>query len=47
MTYAAEPTELLLNVGAEAMALIVSEVETDIGAVYSVELVVGVEPSVV
>jgi hypothetical protein len=45
--YAALATALAEKFGAVAMALIVVVVPTLIGAVYFVELVLGVEPSVV
>jgi hypothetical protein len=47
ITYAALPTSLLLNPVTTAIALIVSEADTVTGPLYGVELVVGVEPSVV
>ena len=47
MTYAALDTTLVPKVGLIAIALIVREVDTGTGLVYSVDAAVGVEPLVV
>ena len=47
MAYVPAATRLGANPDAVAMALTVSLAETEIGPVYRVEVVVGVEPSVV
>ena len=46
-TYAALETTLVPNVGLIAIALIVSEVDTATGLLYSVDAAVGAEPLVV
>jgi hypothetical protein len=47
MMYAAEPTAELLYPAATPIASIVSLADTAMAPVYGVELVVGVDPSVV
>jgi hypothetical protein len=47
IVYAAEATAELVSPLNSAIALMVSDVDTEIAAVYLVELLVGVEPFVV
>ena len=47
MVYVADATALLLRLGVVAMALSVVVVEIVTGAVYFVDCLVGVDPSVV
>jgi hypothetical protein len=47
MVYVADATELDELPAAEAIAFNVSDLDTEIGPLYTVELVLGVDPSVV